>query len=107
MGGRLMVIKAGAKDLQRTPIFSAYQDQFGNSRAIPVPEKDILDPVAEYNQGEWDCMRVLFDEGFNAAQDTLFARNITSRHYLKGYKDCYQVFMKMTEAQFERAMNLE
>jgi hypothetical protein len=49
-------------DLQRTPIYSRKRD-------IPIPEKDILDPVAEYNKGELYAMEIIEDQGWPAARN--------------------------------------
>jgi hypothetical protein len=52
-----------AKDLQRTPIF---QD---TPRDVPIPEADVIDPVAEYNHGELDAMGWIEEVGFRMAGD--------------------------------------
>lgn len=49
------------EDLQRTPVYK--------SGGIPVPEKDLIDPVAEYNLGELAAMEDIEECGFFFARD--------------------------------------
>lgn len=49
-------------DRQRTPTYT-------QNRGIPVPEKDLIDPVAEYNLGELAAMEDIEHGGFSFARD--------------------------------------
>lgn len=75
-----------ADDLQRTPTYS-------RTRNIPVPEKDVLDPVAEYNRGELSAMEDIEEFGFSYARDKCDALidSYKDVDYTQGYADALEV----------------
>lgn len=54
--------KNQGEDLQRTPTYTQPLD-------FPIPEKDFIDPVAEYNLGELAAMEDIEECGFFFARD--------------------------------------
>ena len=72
-------------DLQRTPQFTQPR------RDIPIPEKDILDPVAEYNRGELDAMKDIDQVGFRVAREVLDELlDGEYSDYVQGYADALE-----------------
>jgi hypothetical protein len=79
-------------DLQRTPQYTQPR------RDIPVPEKDIYDPVADYNQGELAAMDYIEQKGFygiNDVVDYLIDQIYENRpEYVQGFADALEVIAK-------------
>jgi hypothetical protein len=77
-------------DYQRTPTFSGFQ-----KTDIPVPEKDILDPVAEYNRGEVAAMQMIESRGLGNARDYLYGmldeKYETLEDFIQGYSDALEL----------------
>jgi hypothetical protein len=71
-------------DLQRTPQYTQPR------RDIPIPEKDILDPVAEFNHGELAAMDVVNTIGFSGAFAYglgLMDAGLNSEDFIQGFFD--------------------
>lgn len=82
-----------AKDLQRTPIFQ-YTD-----RDVVIPERDVIDPVAEYNEGELDAMDWIESVGFRMAGDMANSLLVYVYEY---YPDYVQGFFDAVETLAKR-----
>lgn len=84
-----------AHDLQRTPVFTKWRDEYGKALEIPVPENSILDPVAEYNRGELAAMDAIEEIGFSGARqyayeliDEQYEKN---PDYVQGFNDAVEI----------------
>jgi hypothetical protein len=77
-------------DLQRTPQYTQPR------RDIPIPESDVLDPVAEYNRGEVQALDDTENNGFAyAIERSYFLIDIDqeknySKDYIQGYFDAVE-----------------
>lgn len=77
-----------SQDNQRTPTYT-------QNHGIPIPEKDILDPVAEYNRGELAAMEVIERVGFSAARaycdGLILAVYDKQKDFIQGFADALEV----------------
>lgn len=83
-------------DLQRVPQYTQPRTD------IPVPEKDVIDPVAEYEHGEFHCIQIARNMGLAIAFNL---RDFPNDDFKQGYVDCYNLLANMEQEDYERYIN--